>query len=485
MDDPSDSAQPFELDASLAENLRLSHAYTRSSGLETPPSSDISTPTLDKSNFDGLLEDAVTDSLPLTISPGDAPTVAVMGVGYVGSHLVSTFSSNYPVIGFDVSKARINELRQAQFRKHDGGVVVEYTYNAAALRRATHILIAVPTLLRPDRTVDASFLREALEMVRCNSRSGATIVIESSVAVGMTRALLGPLAKSRKFYAGMSPEVSPSLSSSLSTKPSLTHTFQRVDPGRKDPPVSSIPKLVSALEDIRPGSLTSILTLYSSVFTTVIPVSSPEVAEMTKLYENCQRMVCIAYANEMADACAALQIDPFEVCRAAATKPFGYQNYTPGLGVGGHCIPVNPFYLLANSKFPILEHATTRMIERPQRIAKQYLAFLREKNLRRNARVLAVGMGFKKGQSTLSNSPGLSLLQTLQISSEVEVTWADSLVIQSAIPNVPKLGDDEWNVAGLSVFDLIVVALLQQGMDKKVLTNLPPHVEVKWLFDQA
>lgn len=209
----SGSAHSFELDASLGERLRLSHAYTQGSGLETPPSSDASTPILDKAGFDGLLEAAVTDHLPRTVSPGDAPTVAVMGVGYVGTHLVSTFSSKYPVIGFDVSKTRVSDLRRAQLEKRDLSEV-EYTCDAATLRRATHILIAVPTLLRPDRTVDASFLCDALDMVGQHARSGATIVIESSVAVGMTRTLLGPLAELRGFYAGMSPEVS-SFDSSL------------------------------------------------------------------------------------------------------------------------------------------------------------------------------------------------------------------------------------------------------------------------------
>ncbi|KAM6513322.1 hypothetical protein FALCPG4_015758 [Fusarium falciforme] len=455
------------VEKSLSERPWLSHHYRRSSGIETPPS-DTSTPLLDK-DLNGLLESATTltdDSLQ-AISPSDAPTVAVLGVGYVGAHLVSTFSSTYPVIGFDVSRTRINDLRTAQAQEEVEDLKnIEYTCDAAALRRATHFLISVPTLLRQDHTVDTSFLCKSLQTVEKHARPGATIVIESSIAVGMTRELLGPLAMQKGFFAGMSPE--------------------RVDPGRTDPPVSSIPKIVSALEDLRPGSLDAVVRLYSSVFDTIVHVSSPEVAEMTKLYENCQRMICIAYANEMADACTAHQIDPYEVCRAAATKPFGYMNYTPGLGVGGHCIPVNPFYLLSNSSFPLLEEATRRMYERPRRIALQILEELRTKTSssglgRKKSRVLAAGMGFKKGQSTLSHSPGLELLKTLHSVGEVDVTWADSLVSQDAIRSVPRLHDGQWNSDHLATFDLILVTFLQPDMDEEVLRALPAHVEVRWL----
>ena len=104
------------------------------------------------------------------------------------------------------------------------------------------------------------------------------------------------------------------------------------------PPVNSIPKIVSGLDDVVPGSLDAIMSIYEPVFDNVVPVSMPEVAEMTKLFENCQRMICIAYANEMADACASHGIDPYEVSRAAATKPFGFVPYQPGPGLGGHCI---------------------------------------------------------------------------------------------------------------------------------------------------
>lgn len=137
------------------------------------------------------------------VRPDDQPIVAVLGVGYVGSHLVESFSKRYDVIGFDVSHARVRQLQ----KDYAANTSVELTDNAPNLSRATHFLISVPTLLRPDKTIDSSYLREAIKTVGQVARRGSTVVVESSVAVGMTRQLLGPLAQASGFFAGMSPEV--------------------------------------------------------------------------------------------------------------------------------------------------------------------------------------------------------------------------------------------------------------------------------------
>lgn len=145
-------------------------------------------------------------TLPLSsVSAEEEPVVAVLGVGYVGSHLVDTFSRKFSVIGFDVYQPRVLELSE----KYSDNALVEMTSNARDLVRATHFLISVPTLLRADRTIDSSYLREAIKTVGTVARRGSTIVVESSVAIGMTRQLLGPLATVCGFFAGMSPEVSP------------------------------------------------------------------------------------------------------------------------------------------------------------------------------------------------------------------------------------------------------------------------------------
>ncbi|KAF5255119.1 hypothetical protein FANTH_174 [Fusarium anthophilum] len=348
------------------------------------------------------------------VSQNDEPVIAVVGVGYVGTHLVSSFSSKYQVIGFDVSAKRIKDLGV----EYQGQENVHFSRESQDLQRATHFLISVPTLLRPDKTIDSSYLRDALKT--------------------------------------------------------------RVDPGRAEPPVQSIPKIISGLDDITPGSLDAIIRVYSTIFETVVPVSKPEVAETMKLYENCQRMVCIAYANEMADACIPHGINSYEVCEAASTKPFEYMPYSPSVGVGGHCIPVNPFYLLSNSRFPLLECATLAMHSRPSRLAERVLKRLRQRVTGRTPRVLVVGMGFKAGQSQIDNSPGADLVKSLAVSREVDVCWADSLVKQSALPQVRRLLDEDWRKDVLRKFDIIVVASRQTDMSFDILNELDGVEIERW-----
>ncbi|GKT93124.1 hypothetical protein Ct61P_10974 [Colletotrichum tofieldiae] len=396
-------------------------------------------------------------SQPATVVPEVSPLVAVLGVGFVGEGLVDSFSSHYEILGFDVNSKRVNDLRTQYLMRPN----VSFTINEADLGRATHFLISVPTLLLPDRSIDLSYLRSALSIVKKWAQKGSTIVIESSVAVGHTRQLLGPIARSRGLFAGMSPE--------------------RIDPGRSEPPMCSIPKIISALDDVTPGSLNMIYRLYSRVFDRIVPVSKPEVAEMTKLYENCQRMMCIAYANEMADACAAHGIDAYEVSNAASTKPFGYLPFEPSLGVGGHCIPVNPYYLLFNSEFPLLSAAASMMDKRPTKIALRLLNSLFEKTQKREQgessegiikRVLVVGIGFKAGQSHTINSPGLKLANELAKNCRVAVMFADPLVRQKDVPHIRRLADKDWNLEELGKFDMIIVSNKQLGLDFDVLSKL-------------
>lgn len=214
----------------------------------------------------------------------------------------------------------------------------------------------------------------------------------------------------------------------------------------------------------------------------MLPVSSPEVAEMTKLYENCQRMVCAAYANEMADACSALGIDAFEVSQAAASKPFGYLPFKPGPGIGGHCIPVNPYYLLSTCSMPLLEQATQKSWQRPADVAKRFYEALPQKQTftasgavarASRPRILVVGVGFKRGQSVMSNSPGAAIIRTLLSEYDVYVEFADPLVAAESLDFVPRMDTDtNWNKEYLNTFSGILVAVDQVGLDMDVLEQL-------------
>jgi nucleotide sugar dehydrogenase len=319
-----------------------------------------------------------------------------------------------------------------------------------ALDRATHYLVSVPTLLKSDYTVDLTHLEKALALVIAHAREGCSVVIESSVMVGTTRKLLGHLQDI--LHCGMSPE--------------------RVDPGREVPAAHEIPKLVSGLTDT---ALLSIKTLYGRVFHNVVPVSKPEVAEMTKLYENCYRMINIAYVNEIADACQSHGIDPTEMISAAATKPYGFQAFTPGLGICGHCIPVNPFYLLANNNLPLLQEAAVRMHDRPRAIArKMFDAYIESTVVVRAPRVLVVGVGFKPGQSVLSYSPGIALARGLEEEGCYGLQFYDPLVSQDQVNFMKKLSTDNWNAQYLERnFDIIAVCTKQHDVDFAVLKGLP------------
>lgn len=384
-------------------------------------------------------------------SPIDSSaTVCVIGVGYVGETLVHEFSQAYNVIGFDVNPARV-EVLSKQYKNNSN---VHITNTPSALSYGTHFLISVPTLVNSDNSINTKHILSAINLVTTYAPHGSTIVIESSVCVGMSRELLGPHLSNYK--CGMSPE--------------------RVDPGRTFPLPYDIPKIVSGMDE---KSLSSIQKLYNPIFRQVVPVSSPETAEMTKLFENCFRMVNIAYVNEIADACATHNIDASEVMSAAATKPFGFMPFTPGLGVGGHCIPINPHYLKVNCDLPILEKATKRMSARPAKIAKNFLKVARQRTKsplepkHRQPRILVVGLAFKPGQSLTENSPALDFAKTLKAQGVKSLTFYDPFVSQKTVSWARKMKDSEWKSENIArEFDAVAVCMKQKGVDLNVLETV-------------
>ena len=418
----------------------------------------------------GLIGSSICRRDKPDLPPTYKPKFAIIGAGFVGESLLQQFGAKFETIGYDISRDRIQQLSLVFTRVPN----VTLTSNEADLSQATHFLISVPTSLRPDKSVDLRCVRNAVRTVLRHARAGSTIVIESSVSVGTTRQILGPYRHT--FHCGMSPE--------------------RVDPGRDFPEVQKIPKIVSGLT---PHALKEITKTYGQVFSDLVPVSTPEVAEMTKLHENCYRMVNIAYANEISDACRKHGIDPREMIEAAATKPYGFQPFYPGLGVGGHCIPVNPFYLLTNNKdLPILERATKLMWNRPKKLAKKFhrrclnpvgggggAANTTSPTANTSGltparaggsfmpRVLIVGVGFKPGQSVTSCSPSLSFAQQLLLLGCEKLAFYDPLVPQSAVPIMDKLEDAHWSSGYIDEnFDGVAVCTQQQGVEFGVLGEL-------------
>jgi len=301
--------------------------------------------------------------------------ICVIGVGFVGKHLLSNFSRNYDVVGVDLSVSRARLLSAKYPDNH-------FQSHFEDLDDRNVFLISVPTLVK-DNDIDMSSIYSVKKSLENVVKPGSLVMIESSVYVGATREIFSDFLE-RGIHVGFSPE--------------------RVDPGRVEPPMEMIPKVISGLDK---QSLDMCMDVYSKVFDKVVPVSSCECAEMCKLYENCFRMVNIAYVNEISDMCENIGIDTREMINASSTKPFGFMPFYPGLGVGGHCIPVNPYYLFRSGELPVLKYATSLMESRPKRKANEIITKYNPEN------ILLVGIGFKKGESLTTNSPGYALFTEL------------------------------------------------------------------------
>jgi len=299
--------------------------------------------------------------------------ICILGVGYVGEHLLETFKEKYNVIGVDISEKRISVLKNKYKDVH-------FQSNYINLNHCDVFLVSVPTLVKDNEDIDLSCLLSAKESLLKIAKPGSLIVVESSVYVGATREIFGEFIE-KGIYVGFSPE--------------------RVDPGRIEPKMKDIPKVVSGLNI---ESLEKIKTIYGKVIKNIVPVSSSECAEMCKLYENCFRMINIAYVNEISDMCDYLKIDTREMINASSTKPFGFMPFFPGIGVGGHCIPVNPFYLFKNGTLPVLKYSTELMKLRPKKKVKEII--IKNSDCKN---ILIAGIGFKKGESLTTNSPGYEM----------------------------------------------------------------------------
>lgn len=388
--------------------------------------------------------------------------VCVVGVGYVGESLLSHFGNVINAIGYDVSADRIETLQQ----KYRNNPRIQPTNNVADLAKGTFFFIAVPTPLREDNSVNLDIVQTAINNVVSYAQPGSCIVIESSVPVGTTRKLLGPYKST--FHCGMSPE--------------------RIDPGRTSPSAEQIPKVISALTT---RGMRHIFAMYALVYETLVPVSKPEVAEMTKLYENCYRMVNIAYVNEISDACHSHGIDPSEMIGAAATKPFGFEPFYPGLGVGGHCIPINPWYLFDNNKrLKVLETATKLMQDRPCKQARRFYAACRGRmvtdktsdDLQRasNPRLLIVGLGFKNGQTNLACSPALAFAKQIKSLGSSRLTFYDPTISSEQVSWMEKLDDACFTTVYIeSHFDGVVLCNKLETIDTAVLDELPKSYPFK------
>ncbi len=340
--------------------------------------------------------------------------IGIVGLGYVGLPLAVEFAeAGYTVLGFDVTARLVEGINAGRSHVQDipsprlAALVqagrLSATTDLARLEEPDCVAICVPTPLSKTRDPDISFVSAATDSVAKTIRPGQAIVLQSTTYPGTTRELMlpalekGGLEVGRDFFLAFSPE--------------------RVDPGNPRYNTHNTPKIVGG---ITPACTRVVMALYQPAIETLVAVSSPEAAELVKLLENTFRAVNIGLVNEMAIVCDKLGVDVWEVIEAAATKPFGFMKFTPGPGVGGHCIPLDPHYLAwkmrsLNYRTRFIELAGEINSEMPEYWVEKVVTALNEQRKAvRGSIVLVVGVAYKKDVDDLRESPALDIIRLLQ-----------------------------------------------------------------------
>jgi nucleotide sugar dehydrogenase len=402
--------------------------------------------------------DSVTGSplfaerLPAQIPEQGQASVAVLGLGYVGLPTsIGLAHQGARVIGVDVSERRLQDVREGSVdlagpdRERLLSAIelgtLALTSDPGVLQGADAVVICVPTPVDEALTPDLRFIRAACATAVAHARRDQTIVLTSTSYVGTTRELLiQPLAErglrpGREVFVAFSPE--------------------RIDPGNRRFAQEDVPRVVGGATTQCARAAAAVV---GGVSARVHVVSSPEVAEMSKLYENTFRAVNIAFANEMAGASRSYGLDPIEVTRAAATKPYGFMAFNPGPGVGGHCIPCDPHYLLQGLRerrghAPVTERAMKAIAMRPTAVVCRALDLLADEGVRPGeARVLVVGASYKAGVRDVRESPAVRIMRELT-GEGIAVSYHDPLVRSLeaddhlALLSVPHPRPDDYDLA--------------------------------------
>jgi UDP-N-acetyl-D-glucosamine dehydrogenase len=386
----------------------------------------------------------------------DNTTVCIIGLGYVGLPLAVAFAkAGLKVLGVDVQQRRVTSVNKGQSYIADVDSktlteviregLLEATTDQSKLKEVDAICICVPTPLTRTKDPELSYVISESEMVSRYLQKGQLVVLESTTYPGTTREVMLPILErsglkaGRDFYLAFSPE--------------------RVDPGSKNYNIKNTPKVVGGID---PESTKLATLLYSRIVDTVVPVSCPEVAEMTKVFENVFRSVNIALVNELAHLCEQMDLSVWEVIDAASTKPFGYVPFYPGPGVGGHCIPLDPYYL-ANKAREFDFH--TRFIElaaemnehMPYHVVFRILELLNNRGKSLNgARILVLGVAYKKDVEDTRESPALKIIQLLR-EKGAEVSYNDPYVSQIHVP-AGGMKSVELSAERLASMDCVVIA---------------------------
>lgn len=367
---------------------------------------------------------AVSSSIPSFQSKIETRTahVAVIGLGYVGLPLALLFSeARFPVTGFDVDRRKIEVLAQGgsyiyrvpgteiQAARERG---FDSTADYSRIEEADAIIICVPTPLTENREPDLKYITSTAESIARHLRPTQLVILESTTYPGTTEEVLVPILERNPLGLRAKRQ-----GSSLNDSFHVAFSPEREDPGNNTVARCDIPKVVGGL-DSTATELAS--ALYSSIFRRVVPVSTPSAAEMTKLLENTYRCVNIALVNELKMLCLRMGLDIWEIIEAARSKPFGFQAFYPGPGLGGHCIPVDPFYLSWKAKqfdfhTHFIELAGEVNSNMPYHVIRSIAAALNgHKKPMNGAKILILGVAYKKDIDDLRESPSLTIIELLQ-----------------------------------------------------------------------
>ena len=350
--------------------------------------------------------------------------IGIIGCGYVGLPLALRFADvGQRVTGFDTDQAKINKLNAGQsyiqhisadkIKQHVQGKRFEATTDFMRLREMDAVLICVPTPLDERREPDLSYVKKTAQSIAPNLQRNQLIVLESTTYPGTTEELVLPILEKGGLKCPLARGAG---SENVATDFYLAFSPEREDPGNKQYGLAQIPKVVGG---INPASGRAAMALYAQIVSKVVPVSSTRAAEMVKLLENIFRCVNIALVNELKQLSLRMDLDIWEVIDSAATKPFGFMPFYPGPGLGGHCIPVDPYYLSWKAR----EYDfATRFIElageintaMPYNVVDALVSALNshEKSVK-GSKILLLGVAYKKDVDDLRESPSLKLLELL------------------------------------------------------------------------
>ena len=372
--------------------------------------------------------------------------IAIVGLGYVGLPLSLQFArSGVTVLGLDIDPPKVEAINKGQsYIKHIEPAAVQEQVTAGRMSASTDfsrvkevqaVIICVPTPLNKNREPDISYILETGRAIAPHLTKGTLVVLESTTYPGTTdEDLLEVLEAGSKMKAGVDFH--------------LAFSPEREDPGNPASKVATIPKVIGGLT---PVCLEKTKALYGMALTTLVPVSSCRVAEATKLLENIFRSVNIALVNELKIVYGAMDIDVWEVIEAARTKPFGYMAFYPGPGLGGHCIPIDPFYLTWKAReFGV----HTRFIELAGEVnasmpdyvvAKISSALNLDRKSIKGSRILVLGIAYKKNVDDMRESPSVMLMEKLR-DLGAEISYSDP-----HIPVFPKMREHKFELASVAL----------------------------------